>query len=101
MAVSPKDILRQIAQAQDTLMEAATRPIRDLASTIASTLGLPEPPAPPKAADFVEALPDLPAPQAFIPTLPAFPAPGAQKQEVEKIKATTTVTTTSAKLKVA
>lgn len=71
----PKELLRRAAEAQDQLAETLTKPVRDLASA----LGLPEPPEPPKAADLVESLPDLPTPEALLP--------GAEKEpEVFRMK---------------
>lgn len=86
---TPKEILKQIAQAQDAFIETLSRPIRDVAASLASALGLPEPPEPPKAADFVEALPDIPALEAFMPAAP-LPTPKVTvSEEVSKMKAVT------------
>jgi len=62
---TPKELLKRMAEFQDNLIEAATRPIRDMAEA----MGLPAP-QPPKAAELVEALPELPTPEALLP----FPA---------------------------
>ncbi len=83
---SPKEVLMKVAEFHDKMTEAAITPIRELASNI----GLPEPPEPPKAADIVESLPDLELPALELP----IPIPGTQastegevgKGEVAKLK---------------
>ena len=75
MSMSPKELLKTLAETQDRMAQAALEPIRQLTSNISQTLGLPEPPEPPRAADLVESLPDLPTPPvpASLP-LPPTPA---------------------------
>lgn len=63
---TPKEVLKKLAEVHDSIAETLTKPVRDLAAT----LGLPEPPELPKAADIVESLPEppeLPTPEALLP----------------------------------
>jgi len=55
---TPKDLLKRVAELHDSMVEFATTPLRELADS----LGLPEPPEPPRASDLIENLPDLELP---------------------------------------
>ena len=85
---TPKEVLRRAAEVHDRLAEAALEPVRQLAAS----LGLPEPPAPPRATDIVESLPDLPEPpslEALIRDLASAVGVGAvgKHEEVRRIEA--------------
>jgi len=66
----PKELLKTVAEFHDSLMEMATKPFKDLASS----LNLPPLPELPKATELVESLPELPLPAGF-------PAKAREKEE--------------------
>ena len=80
----PKELIKKVAEFHDSLMEMATKPFKDLASS----LNLPALPEPPKATELVESLPELP-----------LPAP-AKAREREKEEKPTTVASEVSKIKV-
>lgn len=76
---NPKELVKGIASTVDSIMETATAPVKDVVDNVASTIGLPKPPEPPKISDIVDALPELPMPGASmslpLPELPMLPKP--------------------------
>lgn len=77
---SPKELLKKAAEFHDTMVELATKPIRD----IAEAAGLPTPPEPPKAQDIVESLPEFPLPTPEM-LLPAKKETGVEKEGMAEV----------------
>ena len=69
MSMSPKEVLKKIAEVNDQFVEMATQPIRDLAKSMG--IDLPEPP---KMSEIVDAIPtpdevlsEIPKPTDLLP----------------------------------
>jgi len=80
----PKELIKRVAELQDSLVETATKPFRDLAASL--NLPVVEPP---RLAELVESLPELPqppTPEFLLPRAKATPTTEVVKAEVSKIR---------------
>ena len=96
---TPKEVLLSLAKARDDAVEA----VRQSIASVASALGLPEPPPEPiRASDLVEALPDLPAPSlTFSTRTTTKTTTKPQGPMVERIKTQATRTGAGVRFKIA
>ena len=93
---SPKEVLLKIAEIHDTIVDTVTRPVREVVSSIASSMGMPTPPEPPRMSDIVESLPDIELPTSLpsIEQLVPFPKRERVVEEVKTKPSATPATTT-------